>query len=41
MNSVLVDAVLRKSADDYGTPGKDPYFGFGQINAGKAVNLVK
>lgn len=41
MNAVLVDAVLRKSADDYGAPGKDPYFGYGQINAGKAVSLVK
>ncbi|WP_044219537.1 hypothetical protein [Chitinophaga pinensis] len=40
-NSVPVDVVLRKSADDYGAPGKDPYFGYGQINAGKAVSLVK
>ncbi|MVT09459.1 S8 family peptidase [Chitinophaga tropicalis] len=37
-NSVIVDAILRRSADDYGAPGKDPYFGYGQINAEKALS---
>lgn len=37
-NALIVDAILRRSADDYGTPGKDAYFGYGQVNAGKAVD---
>lgn len=38
MNPILVDLILRKSSDDYGLPGKDAYFGNGQVNAGKAVS---
>ena len=37
-NALFVDAILRQSADDYGAPGKDAYFGYGQVNAGKAVD---
>lgn len=37
-NALVVDAILRRSADDYGAPGKDAYFGYGQLNAGKAVD---
>ena len=37
-NALVVDAILRKSADDYGAPGKDAYFGYGQVDAGKAVD---
>jgi subtilisin family serine protease len=37
-NALFVDAILRNSADDYGAPGKDAYFGYGQVNAGKAVD---
>ena len=37
-NPLLVDLLFRKSATDYGTPGKDRFFGNGQVNAGKAVS---
>lgn len=37
-NSLLVELLFRKSANDYGAPGKDRFFGNGQINAGKAVS---
>lgn len=29
---------LRNTADDLGAPGKDPYFGYGRINAYRALN---
>ena len=29
---------LRNTADDLGDPGKDPYFGYGRINAYRALN---
>ena len=35
-NSALV-ALLEQNADDLGTPGWDQYFGYGQVNAYKAV----
>ncbi|KAA2239344.1 S8 family serine peptidase [Chitinophaga agrisoli] len=35
---ILVDLIFRKSSNDYGTPGKDAFFGNGQLNAGKAVS---
>ncbi|MBW8687768.1 S8 family peptidase [Chitinophaga rhizophila] len=38
MNPLLVELILRKSSNDYGAPGRDPFFGNGQINAGKAVS---
>lgn len=37
IHPVLVDLILKKSSTDYGAPGKDPFFGYGQVNAGKAV----
>ncbi|MVT08454.1 S8 family peptidase [Chitinophaga tropicalis] len=39
MNPVLLDIIFKASSNDYGAPGKDAYFGFGQLNAGKAVSL--
>lgn len=39
MNPLLVDLIFKASSNDYGAPGKDAYFGFGQLNAGKAVSL--
>lgn len=39
MNPVLVELILRTSSNDYGKPGKDAYFGHGQINAGRAVGF--
>lgn len=39
MSPILVDLIFRRTADDYGTRGKDKYFGLGQINAGKAVRF--
>lgn len=38
INPILVELILRKSSNDYGAPGRDPFFGNGQINAGKAVS---
>lgn len=39
ISPLLVDLILKTSSTDYGTPGRDTYFGFGQVNAGKAVNF--
>lgn len=36
-NPLLVDLILKASSADYGTPGKDKYFGDGEVNAAKAV----
>lgn len=38
IHPVLVDLILKQSSTDYGKPGRDAYFGFGQVNAAKAVN---
>jgi subtilisin family serine protease len=35
-----VEAILQNSADDLGAPGWDPYYGFGRINASRAVELA-
>ncbi|TCS83685.1 S8 family peptidase [Tepidibacillus fermentans] len=32
-------SIITKTATDLGMRGKDPYFGYGEINIGKAVNL--
>lgn len=32
-----VEAILRKSADDLGQPGNDPFYGAGRVNAAAAV----
>lgn len=32
-----VEDILRKSADDLGKPGKDDYYGYGRMNAYKAI----
>ncbi len=37
MDPAKVKAVLKKSADDLGIPGHDPYFGDGRVNAFKAI----
>jgi subtilisin family serine protease len=37
-NPLLVELILRRSSTDLGAPGKDTYFGNGQINAAKAVS---
>lgn len=37
LNPAQVKTKLAQSADDLGKPGKDPYFGSGRVNAGKAV----
>ena len=33
MNPGLVKLALKRTADDLGAPGKDPYFGWGRVNA--------
>ncbi|MDX5417568.1 MAG: S8 family serine peptidase [Hymenobacteraceae bacterium] len=37
MSPSHVRAILRASADDLGKPGRDPYYGYGRINALRAV----
>jgi len=37
LSSAEVQSLLTSSADDLGAPGKDPFFGFGRINAFKAL----
>jgi lantibiotic leader peptide-processing serine protease len=32
-----VESLLRRSADDLGSPGKDPFYGHGRVNAFRAV----
>ncbi|UYZ59544.1 S8 family serine peptidase [Hymenobacter latericus] len=36
-----VEAALRASADDLGKPGRDPYYGYGRLNALRAVSPVQ
>jgi serine protease len=36
----VVRSVLRTTADDLGSPGKDNYYGYGRINAYKALKFV-
>lgn len=38
-NTEVMD-IMRKSADDLGTPGKDKYFGYGQINVNRALQMA-
>lgn len=35
-----VVSLLEQSADDLGTPGYDPYFGYGRVNALRALSLA-
>ncbi|TDN36893.1 peptidase S8 and S53 subtilisin kexin sedolisin [Hymenobacter sp. UV11] len=39
MDPAKVEAALRASADDLGKPGRDPYYGYGRVNAYRAVAL--
>ncbi|MDO8332206.1 MAG: S8 family serine peptidase, partial [Fluviicoccus sp.] len=36
-----VDSILTSTADDLGTPGRDDYYGYGRINAYRAVAAAK
>jgi len=36
-----IENIIKLSADDRGAPGWDSAFGFGRINAGSALNLIK
>jgi lantibiotic leader peptide-processing serine protease len=36
-----VGNLLRLSADDLGKPGRDPYYGHGRVNAGRAVAMLR
>jgi hypothetical protein len=40
LRPIDVEAVLQNSADDLGTAGWDSYYGFGRVNAAKAVTLA-
>lgn len=37
MNPSAVEAKMRASADDLGKPGQDPFYGYGRVNAERAV----
>ncbi|WP_299754630.1 S8 family serine peptidase [uncultured Pontibacter sp.] len=41
MDPARVKAVLRASANDLGKPGRDPYYGYGRVNAARAVSAVQ
>lgn len=41
MDPAQVLSVLRASADDLGKPGRDPYYGYGRVNALRAVTAVQ
>jgi subtilisin family serine protease len=38
MDPSRVEAALRASANDLGKPGRDPYYGYGRVNALRAVS---
>jgi len=37
LTAAEVETILKNTADDLGAPGPDPYFGWGRVNAAKAV----
>ncbi len=41
MSPGQVQAVLRRSADDLGEPGRDASFGWGRVNAERAVEMTR
>ncbi|WP_247236770.1 S8 family serine peptidase [Telluribacter sp. SYSU D00476] len=41
MAPARVEAALRASSDDLGKPGRDPLFGYGRVNALRAVSTLK
>lgn len=41
MTPARVEAALRASSDDLGKPGRDPLFGYGRVNALRAINSSK
>ncbi len=40
MSPGQVQAILRKSADDLGPPGRDAFFGWGRVNAERAIEIT-
>jgi subtilisin family serine protease len=41
LKNIEVMDIMRKSAEDLGTPGKDKYYGYGQIDIVKALELAQ
>lgn len=41
MDPAQVKAVMRASADDLGKPGRDPFYGYGRVNAFNAITAVQ
>lgn len=41
MDPAQVKEVMRASADDLGKPGRDPFYGYGRVNAFKAITAVQ
>jgi len=37
LTSAQVRSILRASSEDFGTPGWDPVYGYGRVNAKRAV----
>lgn len=40
MSPGQVQAILRRSADDLGPPGRDAFFGWGRVNAERAIEMT-
>ncbi|MCD6288930.1 MAG: S8 family serine peptidase [Anaerolineae bacterium] len=40
LSNAQVRSIIESTADDLGTPGWDPYFGYGRINAARALAAV-
>ncbi|GAB3818559.1 S8 family peptidase [Pontibacter rugosus] len=40
MDPAKVKAVMRASADDLGKPGRDPFYGYGRVNAFRAITAL-
>lgn len=41
LGSTGIEEILETSATDYGTPGKDPYYGYGVVDALSALKQIK
>lgn len=40
LNNTQVESIIKQTADDLGAAGRDPYYGFGRINARRALEAT-
>jgi thermitase len=40
LNNTQVESIIKQTADDLGVAGRDPYYGFGRINARRALEAT-